>query len=203
MPSPGKPVGSSLAVSDYYRVLIFNAPFTTYESASLVLGQPDFDTRLTPPPSAGDFAVPPSALATDGAGNLFVVDLNFCRVLEFQTPFTDGMDASVVFGQAQFTTANCPGGGGRQTASVSATELVGPSGVAVDADGNLWVSDFYASRITKYAPPFSSGMAATVAIGKVNLENAFSCNGGFFERNGSTPLPTASTLCSPTGTASR
>jgi hypothetical protein len=200
---PGGPRGPKpshvrhLAVADEFRVLIYNSPFTTDEAASVVLGQPDFDTNDEPISlAANNFGY--AFLSMDRAENLFVVDSWNCRVLEFQPPFTNGMNASVVIGQPDFTSGQCSGGAPREPASVSASEIPGPVGAAVDTQGNLWVVDFYISRITEYGQPLENGMAATLAIGQTNLHNAFPCNGGGFQKDGTSLPPTANTLCSPT-----
>jgi hypothetical protein len=172
------------AVADTYnnRVLIYNIPFSTDESASVVLGQANFTSGTLPAIAANTFYYPVSA-AADSAGNLYVADYDFCRVLQFKPPFTNNMNASVVFGEPDFTTANCASG---------ASALGYVYAAAIDGDGDLWVSDYKNSRIVEYVPPFSNGMSATLVIGQTSLSGTAGCNQGL-------GAPTASTLCEQVG----
>jgi len=52
----------------------------------------------------------PIAVSFDSGGNLFVVDALNNRALEFEPPFSNGMDASVVFGQPDFVTRSAGAG---------------------------------------------------------------------------------------------
>lgn len=92
-----------LWVADGYnnRVLLFKPPFTTGMAASVVLGQPDFTSSAAHTTASGfDY---PSDVSSDSAGNLYVSDDFNSRVLVFSPPFTNGMNASMVIGQADFT----------------------------------------------------------------------------------------------------
>jgi hypothetical protein len=147
------------------RVLIYTVPLGAVfdETASTVLGQPGFTTA-----TAGTTASTmnqPTAVAVDAKGNVYVVDSANCRVTQFVSPITSGMNASVVFGQPNFTTSTCPA----STSATSATSLYGPYGATVDHAGDLWVDDYESSRIVEYVPPFSNGMSAALAIGQPNL----------------------------------
>jgi sugar lactone lactonase YvrE len=166
------------AVADWEnnRVLIYNTPFSTDENASVVLGQTDFTSSAYPYSSASDFE--PYAIATDSSGNLYASDSNSCRVLQFKPPYTNHMSASVVFGEPDFSTSTC---------GVTASMLGIVASIAIDGDGDLWVSDS-SSRILEFVPPFSNGMAASVVIGQTSLTSTAGCNHGAV-------APTASTLC--------
>jgi sugar lactone lactonase YvrE len=170
------------AVADYdnNRVLIYNTAFSTDESASVVLGQADFISNSSLSSSAS--SVKPYAIAVDTSSNLYVADDNTCRVLQFKPPFTNNMAASVVIGEPDFTTSSC---------GTSASMLEGVDAIALDGDGDLWVSDS-GSRIVEFVPPFTNGMAASLVIGQTSLTN-LGCNQG-------TPgSPTASTICAANG----
>ncbi len=79
----------NLWVSDHLnnRVLEFSKPFTTFESASLVLGQPNLTAMgqsypITPTMTSLD---QPAGLAFDSSGNLWVADFVDDRVLGYGT----------------------------------------------------------------------------------------------------------------------
>ena len=84
------------------RVLIYKAPFTSGETANMVLGQAGFTSSTAALSATGmDF---PAATAEDSAGNIYVSDLNNNRVLQFKPPFKNGMSASLAVGQPDFVT---------------------------------------------------------------------------------------------------
>jgi sugar lactone lactonase YvrE len=158
------------------RLLIYDTPLSTGQAANVVLGQADF-TTATPALTAAGMHYPVEA-AVDADGNLFVADFFNCRVTQFKPPFTNGMTATLVLGEPDLTTANC---------ATSATGLGDTSGVKFDSSGNLWVGDADNNRVVEFKPPFSDGMAASVAIGQPDLTHG-ACNQGG-------AAPTASTLC--------
>jgi sugar lactone lactonase YvrE len=172
----------AMADSANNRVLIYNIPFSTDESASVVLGQADFTHNALQAIAANTFEVPASA-AVDTSGNLYVADYFNCRVLQFKPPFTNNMNASVVIGEPDFVTRTCASG---------ASTLGAVSVIVFDGDGDLWVADFSGSRIVEFTPPFSNGMAATLVIGQAGPSSSLGCNQG-------AAAPTASTLCEPWG----
>lgn len=147
----------SLWVAEYSnaRVLRFPAPVTTGESADLVLGEPDFATSAggTDAATLGG----PVGLRFDPSGNLWVSDNANNRVLRYPAPFSSGMNADLVLGQADFVSS--PTG-------TDAVSLNQPGGLALDASGNLWVADLANSRALRYDAPFTSGMAASLALGQ-------------------------------------
>ncbi|HET8636772.1 MAG TPA: NHL repeat-containing protein [Acidobacteriaceae bacterium] len=195
------PKTSHLAVADGMnnRILIYKTPLRTDESASIVIGQASFTETL---PNQGGSAPTaatlsnPGGMAMDSAGNLWVADTGNCRVLEFKPPFTSGMKASVVLGQSRFD-VDMPQGPGCVLDPATLPSGMGPSWVAVDRQGNVWVVDVSGERITEYVPPFTNGMAASIAIGQKSLDDSYECNGGSFGPDGQAPPPTASTLCYP------
>jgi sugar lactone lactonase YvrE len=105
----------------------------------------------------------PSASAADSAGNLWVVDSVHSRVLEFETPFTTGMSASLAIGEPNFTTGN---GGTSQSL------LGGPSAITFDSSGNLWVPDAMNCRVLEFKPPFATGMNADLVIGQTGFSTS-------------------------------
>jgi sugar lactone lactonase YvrE len=167
------------------RVLIFDESLGTGESASYVLGSSTF-TQLGS--GIGQSGMNMEAgLAFDSSGNLYVADLGNNRVLQFAPPFSNGMNASVVFGQSNFTT---------YSSSSTASGFTHPVGVASDASGNLWVADgSNNSRVLEFKTPFTSGMSATVAIGQTSTSTTQGCNKGGVGSSVGSVNPTAGTLC--------
>lgn len=184
------------------RVLIYNAPFSTNESASVVLGQPNF-TQGSPNQgngiAVGSNTLAPSGAALDAAGNLWVADGGNCRVVEFRAPFMTNMDASLVIGLSTLTAQ--PPSGCQLSETPTATGMDTPVAVTFDENGDLWVADWDADRVTEYKPPLTNGMAAALAIGQPDLENSSECNGGPISSPNFTLPPTATTLCYPAGMA--
>lgn len=134
----------------------FKPPFSTGMNATLEIGWKDFNTPYFGNPR-GEFNLPHSA-AFDPSGNLWVLDSGDNRVLEFQPPFTMGMNASLVLGQKNFQDS---------ASSLSRSGLDAAYGaLAVDSAGNVWVGDSYNDRIMEFRPPFSNGMNASVVIGQ-------------------------------------
>jgi sugar lactone lactonase YvrE len=174
------------------RVLVYNAPFTTGQSATAALGQTSFtiDAVTAPPTAASTYE--PFWVTVDSSGNLYVSDYGNCRVLQFKPPFTTGMNAALAIGQASgatnLTTGTCLSG-----AAATATGLGGSSGMAFDSAGNLWVADTFNHRVLKYPAPITAGEAATVALGQTTTGASLGCNQG--------GAASATTLCGPYGLA--
>lgn len=140
------------------RVLEFRAPLTTGMAASVVLGQTKFTSGAAGTTSS-TFDNPSSAIF-DSTGHMWVTDFGNSRILRFTPPFVTGMAADLVLGQTDFSSNAC----GYSPPPTS--QLCNPWQAAFDAKGNLWVSDYSNCRIVGYAPPFSTGMAASIAIGQ-------------------------------------
>ena len=142
------------------RVLEFKTPFSNGESASLVIGQPTFGGYIGTTTSGGLNA--PSYAAFDSSGNLWVTDQGNNRVLEFSAPFSTGQKASVVIGQADFTSF-------APSSTVTANSLFEPVGITFDAKGDLWVVDSGNHRVLEYNSPFSTDESASMVIGQSSL----------------------------------
>ncbi len=162
------------------------ASFANGADADLVVGQADFVSS-----AAGLTASnldSPQGLAVDSGGNLYVSDFNNNRVLEYNDPFSACQSfpcvagpANLVFGQDGFTAGGCNRGG-----AASADTLCNPQGLALDADGNLYVADQNNSRVLEYNLPLSTDTTADLVIGQADFQSII-C-----EFN-----PTATTLCFP------
>ncbi|HEY9159385.1 choice-of-anchor D domain-containing protein [Candidatus Binatus sp.] len=176
------------------------AAFVSGGAADLVMGQSDFNSsgcnQSAPAPDATRLCQP-IGVAVDGSHNVYVGDTLNNRVLVFADPFAalsstnqaNDFAAFAVLGQAGsfFTNAN----------GLSADSLNGPQGVAVDANGDLFVADAGNNRALVFfspipmsnvsGPPGNFGDAtADVAIGQPNLVSG-ACNQG--------GIATLTTLC--------
>ena len=138
------------------RVLEFTAPFSTDESASLVIGQKNFGVNYAG--IANDSLNTPYGIIFDDKGNLWVTDGNNARVLEYVPPFSDGMDASVVLGQQDFA--------GMHTGT-SSNMMSEPYDVKVDGNGNLWVADTDNNRILEFATSRPAQVRAVPEFGQL------------------------------------
>lgn len=146
------------------RVLGFMAPFNSNMSASVVIGQIDFESTVRSIGSSGlNF---PEGVTFDNKGNLWVADYWNNRLLEFQPPFHTGMSASVVIGQSDFSSASF---------NLSRKGLGGPWGITFDMSGNLWVADSGNSRVIEFQPPFKTSTNASLVIGEPDFAHNY-CN---------------------------
>ena len=182
----------NLYVADTFnaRILRFPAPFasgtTDLETADLVIGQVNFDSKVTDPTALTMSAPISLAFTKAGAdasmansGYLVASDGNQNRVLLFQKPFSSGMSAALVLGQPDFSSAR---------ASAAATGFSSPRGVAVDPQDHILVADTGNSRVAAFdvvqnltnnsAPSFflTSGLNVPTSIG-------MSQNGQFWVAN--------------------
>jgi MYXO-CTERM domain-containing protein len=140
--------GFYVADTGNHRVLHFSecnsgleGPPRPCPGADFVIGQKDF---YTADPSAGGISAfslnTPTAVAMDRYGGVWVADTGHNRVLHFKRR---SARADRVLGQPGFDSGAPP-------IAVSATTLTAPTGVAVDTDGNVYVSDTGANRILRY-----------------------------------------------------
>ncbi|MGD9893907.1 MAG: flippase activity-associated protein Agl23, partial [Dehalococcoidia bacterium] len=81
----------------------------------------------------------PWGVAADGSGNVFVADTWNHRIVQ--------LDSGLRFVRAW----GGPSATG-QTADPAPLELYGPRGLAIDGDGNLWVTDTGHNRVLKFSP---------------------------------------------------
>ena len=123
----------------------------------------------------------PTGVAVDGAGNLFIADRGNNRIRRVAA--STGLITTVAGTNTDTDTVSFSGDGGAATAAL----LSGPTGVAVDRAGNLFIADTYNNRIRRVA--FSTGLITTVA----GTDTA-----GFYGDGGAA---TAAWLYNPTGVA--
>jgi sugar lactone lactonase YvrE len=149
------------------RVLEFEPPFSTGMAPSLVIGQPDFTSSSAAATQNGfNFPTEP---AFDKSGDLWVADIGNNRVLEFKHPFHNGMSATRVIGQPNFTDSTC---------ATTRNGTCSADGIAFDSSGDLWVGDaFVNNRILEFRHPFTNGMNASVVIGQDSFDTSTPAGG--------------------------
>ena len=154
----------------------------------------------------------PDQLAIDNVGNLWIADYSNSRVLLLKDPMASSsarsgkttrvisVNVQLVIGQGpsgiNFASRQCDNGDATNPVP-SADTLCYPNGVAVDSDGNVYVSDSGNGRLLEYDNPLAltpgtPGVPGSAA--DVTADLAFDENGSFTLRNCGT---TADQLCSP------
>ncbi len=160
------------------RVLYYPAGSTT---ATRVYGQPDFTSHrcVYGVITAADLC-DPSNLIVDSQGDLYVVDSE--RVLYYPA---GGTTATRVYGHADWAKEPnyhlCADGG--------VTSSCGPTDLAVDSQGNLYVSDYGRSQVLYYP---AGSTTATRVYGQPNF-NA----GDFHRQSCEAGNVSATSLCNP------
>ncbi|MFZ2059419.1 MAG: NHL repeat-containing protein, partial [Candidatus Binatus sp.] len=190
---------NNLYVADSYnsRVLGWRDAdsFTSGAAADLVIGQSSFTADSCNEganPSATDLCFP-TALTVDPSGNLYVADAANNRVLEYNNPLAACKGtfpcvagaAKEVFGQSSFTASNVAAG---------KNGLDNPQGVALDASGDLYISDSGNNRVLEYNTPLTNTTADRV-YGQDSSFTSNECNSDTLAN------PTANDLCGPEGVA--
>jgi sugar lactone lactonase YvrE len=143
------------------RVVEYTPPFVDGGPPSIAIGQMSLNSSA-PSTTQSGLSLPES-ISFDSSGNLWVVDQNNNRVLEFTASSlkSDGPRATVEIGQApgprQFLT-NASGS--------SQSAFNRPLGVVFSPSGDLLVSDRANNRIVGFKPPFADGMNASFEIGQ-------------------------------------
>jgi sugar lactone lactonase YvrE len=161
-----------IADTESNRVLIFEPPFANGMDASMVIGQPDFTADGEPVvPSAANMNFP-RGLVVGSDGTLYVADTGQNRVLAFRNPLTSDAVADAVFGQPSFA-SDTPNNGG-----ASASSLDGPTSVAIDAAGSLYVSDGNNNRVLVFITPTTSDALADRVFGQPNFTSTIPNAGG-------------------------
>ncbi len=149
----------------------------------------------------------PGSVAIDRSSatiHLYVADPGNNRVLGYLNAesLASGAPADIVVGQPDLFSNGCNFQPSFALTGPSNLTLCGPQNVAVDRNGNLYVSDSTNNRVLIYSNPFaifqatgrSAGFAAVKVLGQGGDFFSSACNLG-----GKTP--SAGTLCSPAGLA--
>lgn len=118
----------------------------------------------------------PNDVAIDAVhGKLYVADNGNNRVLRFAYPVTSNSPvAEAVFGQADFTGIAVNRGG-----TPANNTMNNPVGVAVAANGDLWVLEAQNHRVIKIPAAYSAtnGAAATVVLGQPDMTTVTNAGG--------------------------
>jgi uncharacterized protein (TIGR03437 family) len=175
-----------LYVADFgnNRVLAWKSAtgFATGDYADLVIGQRDLLSTSPEGPGAdlSTGLTSPVGLTVDAKGNLYVIDAGNNRVLRYPAPFAQTSDLLVVdliIGQPDLNSKSANGGQTTPTANTLAFATGGGifrAGLALDAQGNLWVSDPGNNRVLQYpASAIASGAANQPAAALVLGQNDF------------------------------
>lgn len=182
-----------VADTNNHRVLRYSAGTLNAQDAAadLVLGQFDLGTSsLNAGGSVSAFGLRnPSALAFDAAGSLYVADTQNSRIVVFTAPLANGVAATRVIGQTNFTNASASAAG-------QAWSLRRVNGLAIAANGSLYA----AMREDHRVLIFESAVAAT------GQQNAVAVLGQaavsqVLPNTGTAPKASAAGLLSPSAVA--
>ncbi len=167
----------ALYVSDIanHRVLIWkdSTTFQSGDPADLVIGQPDLytaapnvDTQGAATPSATSLSSPAGIALNPYTGTLYVADSGNNRVLRYPRPVaqTGRITPDAVIGQVDFSSST--------SAAVNAFSLNTPSGVALSANGDLFVADTGNNRVLEFPNGAGTGTAAIRVYGQPNMSSS-------------------------------
>jgi hypothetical protein len=126
-----------------HRVLRFTHPLSSGMAADLVLGANNF--TIGNAGTAPNRLLQPRSVQLDGNGRVLLTEAANNRVLRFTPPFTNGMSADFVLGQADFTT----GTANRGIGAPGRNRLNNPVGL-VFRSGRLFVADFFNNRVLRF-----------------------------------------------------
>ncbi len=150
-----------VADTDNNRVLRFTSAvsLSTGAPASAVLGQINWLANNATLTSAGFSA--PEGVIIDSSSNLWVADTSNNRVLRFASSSSlgTGAAASSVLGQGNFTSS---------ASATSQNGFSGPTGLAMDPSGRLYVADTNNNRVVTFdsAASLANGANATFVLGQ-------------------------------------
>jgi len=172
-----------VADTTYNRVLCFPSAVTVTSgtaTASLVLGQPNFTTTTA---LVNQYTMSgPTSVAVDSAGSLYVLDSGANRILRFDNAasLSNGAFANGLLGQSNFLAST--------VGTSQSTFKAAPQALALDSDGNLWVSDTASNRVLCFESAASKSIGANADI--VLGQSDFSAN---------SPATSQSGFSGPTG----
>ncbi len=167
-----------------FRILRFDNAASKPNGANAdgVLGQPDFVSLVGQTTADGMSA--PYGVATDTAGRLWVADTANDRVLRFDNAAAkpNGADADGVLGEPDFTTRAIQHG--------TPNGMAEPAGVALDANGGLYVADNWNNRILVFdsAASLPNGANADYVLGQPDFVASSPNTGGLSAASLDSPL---------------
>jgi uncharacterized protein (TIGR03437 family) len=164
------------------RILRFPKPFGNNDdikTPDMVIGQPNFTSNTSNNGGLSEKTLSLSTnntattgLAFDGQGNLWFSDAQNNRVLRYPRAALDaganGPAADIVLGEPDFKTNNAPATQTNPNIRLNKGILVTPSGITVDSDGRVYVSDSVTAqngRVLVFTPPYFNGKEATRILG--------------------------------------
>lgn len=142
------------------RVLEFSAGASSGAAAIRVYGQPNFSSFTSPRAISAQTLAQPAGIAVDAAFNLYVADFGSNRVVIYantRDAAATSNAAVVVIGSDRFDAVS---------SGTSRTRLLGPSDVALDSRGRIYVADSQNNRVAIFPSliflPITDGGAATI-----------------------------------------
>jgi uncharacterized protein (TIGR03437 family) len=187
------PTSGNLYVADFgdNRVVRFPSPFAnpTRIEPDAVYGQANF-TAVAAGLSSSAMSGPRS-VACDAAGNLWVADSGNNRILRFAASTLNSsapVAADTAIGQADLVS-----GAANRGATVSASGLNTPTGLAFDPQGNLYVADYGNTRVLRFPAPLGPSNPNAAATGVWGEQN--------FATRGVAQQPSATSMAGPLGVA--
>ena len=142
--------------------------------ADIIIGQVDKVANLTSAQNGRSTSLNvPSGLAVDASGNLYVADSFNNRILRYPKPFQQNGQIlpDLVLGQTSLS-GRYANAGGLSSSSLSLNVgSLSKVGLAVDAQGSLWVADSGNNRVLRYPASLlrgqpSNGVAADLVLGQ-------------------------------------
>ncbi len=180
------------------------ASFQNGDPADVVVGQPDFvsDNCSSNGGASATCMFFPQGVTVDDLGNLWVTDAFAHRVLRFSHPVATGDVATLVLGQADFSSAGENQGLGELVARADTMSFPG----RVLARGNdIWVADSGNSRVLHFTNPTTNGASADRVFGQFgDFTTPFKNNNGSgtcVDENNACGPPSANNLFNPIGIA--
>jgi uncharacterized protein (TIGR03437 family) len=142
------------------------ASFQNGAPASIALGQPNLQQSIPDGIGSKGLVYPSSVAINPLTGDLFVADTGNNRVVRFASPFANlsNVTPDAFYGQPNSASRVVNAGG------LSGQSMSGPTGVACDSQGNLWVADTGNNRVLRFPASVlnATNPAADIVLGQAN-----------------------------------